>query len=198
MKCSRNAAIALIVIYSVSVFFLMYMTLYSIDPFTFMRGTYIVVIFAMYLLAMTDGKWLYTALLVLQAVGLLFLPVNMDYYMSAEDNAEWKHLESELQNVLAVVPADDPWENTVAMYTMEPKAICALPGGLGVNFIMQDGVLPAEAEYLFFSVTPAAEQSSEWIVRDYAVFYEEFGETLEKEYSVIYQDDLYLVYRKTD
>lgn len=203
VKCSRNAAIALIVTYSVSVFFIMYMTLYSIDPFTFMRGTYIVVIFAMYLMAMTDGKWLYTALLVLQAVGLLFLPVNMDYYMgghymSAEDNAEWKRIESELETVLTVIPTDDPWENTVAMYTMEPKAICALPAGLGVNFIMQDGVLPTEAEYLFFSVTPAAEQSSEWIVRDYATFYEEFGEMLEKEYSVIYQDDLYMIYRKAD
>ena len=79
---------------------------------------------------------------------------------------------------------------------MEPKAICSIPSGLGVNFVMEDGVLPEEAEYLFLSVTPAAEQSSEWIVRDYATFYEEFGERLQKDYTVIYEDEWYLIYRR--
>lgn len=197
----KDIIIALIVIYSITLFFGMYMTLYSIDPFTFMRGTYIVVIFAMYLMAMMDGKWLYNGLLVLQAVSLFFLPVNMDYfmtghYMSAEEYAEWDALEEEISSVISVTDSENPWENTVAMYTMEPKAICAMPAGIGVNFIMEDGVLPEEAEYLFFSKTPASEQNSGWIVRDYETFRAEFGEHLETEYTAIYENELYIIYRK--
>lgn len=199
----KDIIIALIVIYSITLFFGMYMTLYSIDPFTFMRGTYIVVIFAMYLMAMMDGKWLYNGLLVLQAVSLFFLPVNMDYfmtghYMSAEEYAEWDALEDEIAEVISVTDSENPWENTVAMYTMEPKAICAMPAGVGVNFIMEDGILPEEAEYLFFSKTPAPEQNSGWIVRDYEIFCAEFGGRLESEYTIIYEDELYIIYRKVN
>ncbi len=198
----KDIIIALIVIYSIALFFGMYMTLYSIDPFTFMRGTYIVVIFAMYLMAMMDGKWLYNGLLVLQAVSLFFLPVNMDYfmtghYMSAEEYAEWDALETEIAGVIKVSETENPWENTIAMYTMEPKAICAMPAGMGVNFIMEDGILPEEAEYLFLSKTPATEQNSGWIVRDYTTFCEEFGVRLETEYTTIYEDELYIIYRRT-
>ena len=200
---SKDVTIAIIVIYSIALFFGLYMTLYSIDPFTFMRGTYIVVIFAMYLMAMMDGKWLYNGLLVFQAVSLFFLPVNMDYfmtghYMSAEEYAEWDVLEAEIAEVISVTDSENPWENTVAMYTMEPKAICAMPAGVGVNFIMEDGILPEEAEYLFFSKTPASEQNSGWIVRDYEIFCEEFGERLEIEYTAIYEDELYIIYRKAN
>lgn len=198
---SKDAVIALIVVYSVALFYWMYMTLYSIDPFTFMRGTYIVVIFSMYLLAMTENAWLYRGLLVLQTVSLFFLPVNMEYYMTGhymteEIYAQWDALEEQVSEVICVDKELGPWENTVAMYTMEPKAICAMPAGIGVNFIMEDGILPEEAEYLFFSVTPAVEQSSEWIVRDYATFRESYGERLENDYSVIYRDDGYIIYRK--
>jgi len=202
-RAQKDFTIALIVAYSVAVFFGMYMTLYSIDPFTFMRGTYIVVIFSMYLMAMMDLKWLYRGLLVVQAVSLFFLPVNMEYYMSghymsAEESAEWEILENEMAEVIKPVDTDEPWENTVAMYTMEPKAICAMPAGVGVNFVMEDGILPEKAEYLFFSTVPAAQQSTEWIVRDHQVFTEEFGAILQERYSVIYEDDFYIVYQKTD
>lgn len=200
---SKDVTIAIIVIYSITLFFGMYMTLYSIDPFTFMRGTYIVVIFAMYLMVMMDGKWLYNGILVLQAVSLFFLPVNMDYfmtghYMSAEEYAEWDALENEIAEIISVTDTENPWENTVAMYTMEPKAICAMPAGVGVNFIMEDGILPEEAEYLFFSKTPASEQNSGWIVRDYETFRAEFAERLETEYTAIYEDELYIIYRKAN
>ncbi len=203
VQLCKDVTLAIIVIYSIALFFGMYMTLYSIDPFTFMRGTYIVVIFAMYLMTMMDGKWLYNGLLVLQAVSLFFLPVNMDYfmtghYMSAEEYAEWDALEEEIAGAISVTDSENPWENTVAMYTMEPKAICAMPAGVGVNFIMEDGILPEEAEYLFFSKTPASEQNSGWIVRDYETFRAEFGERLEIEYTAIYEDELYVVYRKAD
>lgn len=199
----KDAVIAMIVVYSVALFFWMYMTLYSIDPFTFMRGTYIVVIFSMYLMAMMDCKWLYIGLLGLQAVSLFFLPVNMDYYMTghymeATEHAEWDALESAVSEAIGLNYFADAWENTVAMYTMEPKAICAMPAGIGVNFIMQDGVLPEEAEYLFFSKMPATEQSTEWIVRDYETFCDEFGNVLEEDYKVIYDDGSYIIYQRGD
>ncbi len=200
---AKNVILAVIVLYSVVLFYWMYMTLYSIDPFTFMRGTYIVVIFSMYLLAMMDCKWLYTGLIALQAVSLCFLPVNMEYYMSnhymaAEENSEWADLETAVSNVIKVDDSLSAWENTVAMYTMEPKAICAMPAGIGVNFIMEDGILPEEAEYLFFSQDPASEQSTEWIVRDYESFCREFGNELEAGYNVIFDDGEYIIYQKAE
>lgn len=203
VKLSKDASLALIVAYSVALFFWMYMTLYSIDPFTFMRGTYIVVIFSMYLMAMMDCKWLYTALLALQAISLFFLPVNMDYYMtghymSVEEYAEWDELEDNMAEVIRLQESDDPWDNTVVMFTMEPKAICAMPAGVGVNFVMADGVLPEHAAYLFFSKIPASEQSSEWIVRDYETFCETYGTILEEQYSVIYDDGNYIIYQKVN
>lgn len=202
-ESSKNAVIAIIVIYSIAVFFWMYMTLYSIDPFTFMRGTYIVVIFSMYLMAMMDCKRLYAVILGVQAVSLAFLPINMDYYMTghymaAEEYEEWAALEEAVSEVIVLDEAKDAWGNTVAMYTMEPKAICAMPGGVGVNFIMEDGVLPEEAGYLFVSLIPGAEQSSEWIVRDFGTFYGQYSEVLEKDYTVIYDDGMYRIYQKVN
>lgn len=203
-QITKDVAIAVITAYSIVVFFLMYMTLYSIDPFTFMRGTYIAVIFAVYLMAMMDCKWVYTGILALQAVSLFFLPVNMDYYMtehymSAEEYLEWQALEEDIAEVFrqnGVAEQDDIWGHTVAMYTMEPKAICSLPAGLGVNFVMEDGVFPTDAGYLFFSQIPAAQQSSEWIVRDYETFYNAFKTELEQQYCVIYDDGTYIIYQK--
>ncbi len=197
----KDKAIGLICAYSIVIFFWMYLTLYSIDPFTFMRGTYIAVIFSMYFLAMTEKKWLYPVILALQAVSLLWLPVNMDYYMtghyiSVEEEKQWDALETAVGNVIIMDESKDIWGNTVAMYTMEPKAVCAMPAGIGVNFIMQDGILPKEAGYLFFSTVPAAEQNSEWIVRDYETFVKEFGAELESDYQVIYQDEGYIIYEK--
>lgn len=200
---SKNAILALIVAYSVLLFFGMYMTLYSIDPFTFMRGTYIVVIFSMYLLAMLHGRWIYRGILLLQAISLFFLPVNLDYYMtghymSVEEQNEWDMLEASMKDVIVLVDTENPWDNTVAMYTMEPKAICAMPAGAGINFVMDDGILPAEAEYLFFTQIPAQEQSTEWIVRDYERFCMEFGDALATNYNVIYDDGNYIVYQKAE
>lgn len=198
---NKDTAIVIIVAYSIAIFYWMYMTLYSIDPFTFMRGTYIAVIFAVYMMAMMENKWLYRGLLVFQSISLFFLPVNMEYYMSghyttAQEDAQWAELEERIAEVIKVDESRSAWENTVAMYTMEPKAICAMPGGIGVNFIMEDGILPEEAEYLFLSSIPAAEQSSEWIVRDYEIFWQQFGDKLQSEYDVIYEDGSYIIYQR--
>ena len=118
--------------------------------------------------------------------------------MAAEENVEWADLETAISNVIKVDDSLSAWENTVAMYTMEPKAICAMPAGIGVNFIMEDGILPEEAEYLFFSQDPASEQSTEWIVRDYESFCREFGNELEAGYNVIFDDGEYIIYQKAE
>lgn len=197
----HDCVIAIIVSYSIVLFYLMYMTLYSIDPFTFMRGTYIVVIFSMYFMAMLERKLLYAVIIGVQAISLLFLPVNMDYYMSdhymsAEEHMEWEELENNVSAVIIPDENKDVWENTVAMYTMEPKAICSVPAGAGVNFIMEDGILPEDAEYLYLSLIPAQEQDSGWLVRDYEAFYIQFGSVLDAEYHVIYNDGKYIIYQK--
>ena len=198
---SHDSVIALIVCYGIVLFYLMYMTLYSIDPFTFMRGTYIVIIFSMYFMAMLERKSIYFIIIGVQAISLLFLPVNMDYYMSnhymsREENAEWENLENSVSAVIIPDENKDAWGNTVAMYTMEPKAICSIPAGAGVNFIMEDGILPEDAEYLYFSLVPAEEQNSEWLVRDYEAFCRQFADILAADYEVIYNNGEYIIYQK--
>ncbi len=199
--CGHDAALGIICVYSVAIFYLMYMTLYSIEPFTFVRGTQIVVVFVLWLLALMKDKILFGILICAQAVSLIFLPANMEYFMedryeSKEIKAEWQALEEEFAEVFVVDESLGPWANTVEMFTMEPKPICALPGGLGVNFVMQDGILPTDAGYLLFSKTPAEELNPEWLEKDFAVIYEQYGEVLDESYSVIYESEDYIVYQK--
>ena len=117
---SKSAAredkiITSISLYSICIFFFMYMTLYTIVPDTFMRGTEIAVIFSIYFLMMTKDKYLAWTIILCNATGLLFLPVNLRnfageerYYTKAE-TAEWRELENELKEVITVKETDNPW-----------------------------------------------------------------------------------------
>lgn len=197
----HDGMIGMIVVYSIPLFFLMYVTLYSIEPFTFVRGTQIAVVFSLWFLAMVKDKVLFYIVLVFQAISLLFLPANMEYfmserYMTPEVKQEWAELEQEFEQVFVVDRNLGPWANTVAMYTMEPKVICALPGGMGVNFIMQDDVFAEEAGYVLCSKTPSDRLNGEWLEKSYADIRGQFGEKLEKQYNVIYESESYIVFRK--
>ena len=151
----KDKVIALTSVYSICIFFLMYLTLYTIVPDTFMRGTEIAIIFCIYLLMMTEDKYFAWTIILCNATGLLFLPVNLknfqgtERYYRSEVTAEWKSLENELKDVLTIKDSDDPWDNTVIMYTMEPKAILAMPEGLGINFVLKNDFYGRDAEYIF-------------------------------------------------
>lgn len=199
----HDGILGAIVIYGIPLFYLMYMTLYSIEPFTFVRGTQIVVVFALYFLALMKNKILFYVVLAIQAVSLLFLPANMEYfmeerYLTQETRQEWIALEEGFSEVFEVDKSAGTWANTVAMYTMEPKVICALPGGIGVNFIMQDGIFAEEAGYILCSKAKPDELNSEWVEKSYEDIAAQFGEKLANHYEIVFDSEEYIVFQKRE
>jgi hypothetical protein len=93
-------------------------------------------------------------------------------------------------------PKKDLWDNTVLMYTMEPKVICAVPTGLAQNYVLEDGLFDEKPGYLLFSKTPDEKKNPEWIEKSYESIYSENKDVLEKNYIVIYETDDYILYRK--
>lgn len=197
----HDGILGAIVLYSIPLFYLMYMTLYSIEPFTFVRGTQIAVIFSVWLLALLKDKVLFWFVLALQAVSLIFLPANMEYfmqdrYMSEPVKSEWTALEEEFAEVFVLAESEEPWDNTICLYTMEPKVICAIPGGFGVNFMMQDGIFSEEAAYVLCSKTEPAALNPEWVEKSYDNIKAQYGDILEENYAVIYESESYIIFRK--
>ncbi len=198
----KDKATAWICIYSICVFVFMYMTLYTIIPDTFMRGTEIAVLFSLVLLVMTEDKYLSIAILFCNAMGLFFLPANLKYfqsegrYMTAEDKAEWRSMEEDLKNVITIKESDNPWDNTVIMYSMEPKVIMAIPSGMGENYILNNGYYGNESEYMFFTIV--SHLNDEWIEQDYSAVMIENGDLINALYEPVYDRNGYICYKKID
>lgn len=177
-----------------------FITVYSLEAFTFFRSTGIAVIFALYLLVMTDGCRVYGALFALYAAGILFLPANMkdfneERYPDKETRAQWETLADELAAVITIEEGNEPWENTVVLFTLEPKVLAAMPSGSGVNMMLYSEEVPLEAEYLLFSLE-TENLRSDWLEHDFASVYAHNAELLETEYTIIYKNANYIIYQK--
>ena len=196
----EDVIITAVSLYSICMFFFMYMTLYTIVPDTFMRGTEIAVIFSLYFLMMTKDRYLAWAIVICNATGLLFLPVNLrnfageERYYTKAQTAEWRELENDLKDAIGVKESDDPWENTVLMYTMEPKAILAIPEGMGLNFILHNDYYGTDPEYLFFAKYPHYRE--DWIEQDYGTLMMLDALNIEFYYETVYERNGYICYRK--
>lgn len=197
----KERTIGLIVFYSVSVFGFMYATLYTIVPDTFLRGTEIVIIFSLMLMVMVDKKILPWIVIGISAISLSFLPISLKsfeqperYYTKAE-REEWKNLEKNMAEKLEIVDSDDPWDNTILMFTMEPKVICSIPEGFGLNFVMED-YFGTDADYLFF--TKHENRREDWVEKDYDAIISEYGDVFESDYAVVFEDDEYICYRRIE
>ena len=188
--------------HSVALFYVMYLTLYTIVPDTFYRGTQIVVIFSLYLMAMAKREYLVRFLLFFSLIGIFLMRPQyrafiQDRYMVSETKPEWKALEKEFSDVLQPDSKKDLWGNTVMMYTMEPKVILALPAGMGENFVLSDGIFNEEAGYLLFSKTEPEDSDLGWVVHSYSDFMAENKDILDKNYIVIYESKDYIIYQKS-
>ena len=198
----KDKTISLSVAYSVCMFFFMYMTLYTIVPDTFMRGTEIAVIFSAYLMMLTEDKYLAWAIIVCNATGLLFLPVNLrnfqgtERYYKKEVTSEWRAMEEGLKDVITVSDSGDPWDNTILMYTMEPKAILAMPEGMGLNFVLQYDYYGCNPGYIF--VPKFIHDREDWIENGYGRLIAEHGLQIEYYYDMVYEKDGYICFKKKD
>ena len=198
----KDRVIAIASVYSICIFFLMYLTLYTIVPDTFMRGTEIAIIFCLYLLMMTEDKYLAWTIILCNATGLLFLPLNLknfqgtERYYTSEVTTEWKSLENELKDVITLKESDNPWDNTIIMYTMEPKAILAMPEGFGINFVLNNDFYGSDAEYLF--IPRHRHFRDDWIENDYSDLMIEHALSVDYFYEIVYENSSYICYRKKD
>lgn len=196
----HDRILCLQVAFGTALFLGAFITVYSLEAFTFFRSLGIVVLFSLYLLLLTGDRWLFPVLLVCYAVGMLFLPANSrdfnaERYPQKEMVTEWDELAEQMERVIHVQEGVDPWQNTVALFTLEPKVLASMPAGSGVNMMLYSDEIPLEAEYLFFS-TKQENRRSDWLEHDHEAIHAANEELLDGHYTVVYEDENYLVYRK--
>lgn len=216
----HDRQIFLVVGYSILLFVLMYITVYSLEAFTFYRGVGIVLLFSLVLLSGAEKKaWGYL-FLGLYAVGIFFVPKNWgdfneERYVQEEVTAEWDQLAEVLDEAMPLCEREAfgiesveekaikesekdvlRWMNTAVLYSMEPKLICAMPAGIGVNFAMYSDEIVEEAGYLVFSLEERENLRPDWLEQSHQEIYEKYGEMLERDYFIQYMDKEYIVYRK--
>lgn len=139
-------------------------------------------------------------MMVIYGLGMIYLPANMndfstERYPGAEVAAEWDEFAQEIENVIEVKKNDNPWGNTIAMFTLEPKVLASMPAGSGVNMMLYSDEIPIEAEYLFFS-KERENLRSDWLEHDYYAIVEANRALLEEAYAVIFENPDYVIYRK--
>ena len=197
---NHDRMICLQVAFGLALFLGAFITVYSLESFTFFRSLGIVVIFSMHLLMMTKSKWIFPVVLGAYAVGMVFLPANMKDFSAerypGEEVAEvWDSFAAKMEEVIEVQEGVDPWENTIALFTLEPKVLASMPAGSGVNMMLYSDEIPLEVEYLFFS-KEQENRRSDWLEHDYLAIYEANQALLEEEYAVIFDNSEYIIYRK--
>lgn len=234
----RDRQIFLVISYSVGLFVFMYITVYSLEAFTFYRGVGIVLLFSLVMVLGMEKKKYGYLLLGLYAVGILFVPANWrdfneERYVGAEIREEWNELANELEKAMPLSEEDEApyggrlseggeqpesgempdrgkagekvsrtaakeelrWTNTAVLYSMEPKLICAMPAGAGVNFAMYSDEIVEEAGYLVFSLEEG-DLRQDWLEQSHQEIYEKYGGILERDYYIQYRDEEYIVYKK--
>lgn len=196
---NRDRQILLVISYSTVLFVFMYITVYSLEAFTFYRGVGIVLLFSLVMVLGMEKKKYGYLLLGLYAAGIFFVPANWrdfneERYVGAEIREEWDALAKELEEAM---PLEEElrWANTAVLYSMEPKLICAMPAGAGVNFAMYSDEIVEEAGYLVFSLKEE-DLRQDWLEQSHQEIYEKYGGILERDYFIQYRDEEYIVYKK--
>ncbi len=188
------------VAYSVGLFLFMYISVYSLERFTFFRGVGIVILFAMYLLIFLENRKIYLFFACIYGLGILFLPSNLtdfniERYPTKQTLREWTSLSEKFEEVLVLNTSENPWENTVAVYTLEPRVLTAIPEGFGVNMMMDSSIFASEARYILLPIKESEELRSDWLETDYQEFLAEFERNM-KEYILLYDASNIRIYQK--
>lgn len=174
-------------------------TLYSIEVFTLFRSISIVLLFSLYL-CISDAKKNDVALLMLMAVGMIFVPANeadfsKDRFLAASEKEINLQLEEELAQVMPVKSDSDAWEATALIYTMEPRVITAMPAGTGINLMFDDRIIE-DAGYLFISKRQGNQLNPEWLEQSYSDIYENNKELIDGNYNILWENNSYILYRR--
>ena len=176
-------------------------TMYSPDPNTFFRSISIVVLFAVFLIMMTDGKLLSRFALLVFAAGVLFVPLNIGDYtgeervLSKEKAMEWDSLAGNFEKVLAIDTKASPWDSTLTVFTLEPKVLASVTPGIGINMMLTEDTIPTESGYLLFT-KHEGNLRGDWLEKSFKDIYEKNKEIIDSDYTLVYEDNDYLIYKK--
>jgi len=177
----------------------MYVTVYSLEAFTFFRGMGIPLMFCLALLCCIDKYYIYATFCLAYGLLCFYLPSNLkafneERYVMADKVAEWNALATNFENTMTL--GDDRWQNTILLYTMEPRAIASLPAGFGQNYMMYSDDLPStEVGYLLFSLKEAGEVRGDWLEQSYFQVYNKNRDAIEENYFIQYTDGSYVLYK---
>lgn len=208
IKCKGNLhdqILLCIVAYSIILYTGMYVTVYSLEAFTFYRGMGIVILFSLSILTLLHNRKQFVFFLLCYAVGLLFVPANMtdfnaERYVSSSVREEWDTLAAKLEKTITLDVSSDTEEerrinNTAVLYTMEPKLISAIPAGIGVDFMMYSDDIPEDAGYLIFSLQSEDDLRSDWLEQSFDEIYAVNSTEINENYFLQYKDDQYIIFK---
>jgi len=174
-----------------------FITMYSLDPNTFFRSNAIVALFVVYLLLLTEKKTSFFVSTAVFALGIVFVPVNLaeygqERYLTKEVEADWDKLSDVMEENIHLGNEDEPWKSTVALYTLEPRVIAAMPAGTGINLMLNEDNIPDKVEYLMFT-KHEDNLRSDWLEQSFSNIYEKNSDILDANYDILYQDEEYIL-----
>lgn len=190
------------VAFAVFIFTAGYATLYTIVPDTFLRGIEIVVIFALFMMCMTKKSWTTWILIALCALEVFTLPkaistfIPPERFVTSEVKENWNELADKVGDAIVLDKDASAWDNTVIMFTTEPRIVYAIPTGMGINYSLTYDTVCPDAGYLLF--TKRKDGKPEWVDTDFDTYCEQNGAILDNRYDIVYDDGEYVIYHRRD
>lgn len=204
---SKDSIILGIILYTMILYTGMYITVYSLEAFTFFRGMGIPILFSLALICNADSYKKYATLAVCYMLAMFYLPANLkafneERYVLPEKVTEWNVLQNNFASAMTTPTSGEGedqdaqrWENTVILYTMEPRVIASLPAGFGQNYMMYQDELPTtRAGYLLFSLKETGLRG-DWLEQSYFDVYDKNRAEIEENYFIQYTDGSYVLYK---
>lgn len=157
--CENNNMLLFSILFIMLSEFLLFFLFYpnNPNPGTVIRNIHFVLMLSMYLLCLSDKKSIVCIMLLIMATGLLGSILNVQQilfektiYIEAIGGIETiEERKIQLENILTVSDAEDPWENTIALYSTVPPAdtVLCLPIGMALN-CMDDTIINTRAKYV--------------------------------------------------
>lgn len=199
VRAHEDSTLYWISLFSLALFIGAFMTMYSMEPFTFYRSSALVAFFVIYLYALEEER-LNNLALVAFAIGLVFVPLNHfdlanEKYLTKAELASWTQMSDTLESNLDISRTDDPWDATVLCYTLEPRIIASLPAGTGVNLMFYPEVNEANAKYLLFS-NKEENLRTDWLEQNHDSVYSANSEIIEANYTVVFSNNEITIYKR--
>ena len=101
-----------------------------------------------------------------------------------------------MQYVITVKDSEDPWDNTILLYTMEPRIILAMPKGMGLNFVLHNDYYGKDPGYIF--IPKYTHFREDWVEQEYSALMIEHDASIYYNYDCIYDSNGYICYRRKD